>query len=142
MPVKTYNKIEVVGRLGADVVVTTIPKKSIQVFSFPIGSDKPRVGKRDVNAKGEPLKADWLQVVCYNSQVASLNLRKGSLVKVEGHIDVKVWSDPKVKKDGKPLVRQDVKVVADSVRPVVEERTEFSPISSGSLKLPGSLAEV
>lgn len=132
---KSYNKVELVGRIGADGVQEKKNEagKPYWVFDVATGGDK-EAGK----------DADWFPCTCWNEAIASLNLTKGSLVKVVGTMRITKKADERYKLAVKPVDRLPaipnktyLNVRVENIQPVIQEplqRTDFGvPVMSGSL---------
>ncbi len=107
-----YNLAILVGRLGADPQpqVTT---GGVTFCRFSVACHRPFKGK-----DGEK-ETDWIDVVAWRerAEFCANYLKKGSLVLVEGRIQVRKWDGP----DGQP--RRAVEVVADRVE-IASSRSE------------------
>jgi single-stranded DNA-binding protein len=128
---KSYNRIELVGRIGGDVEEKqTKDNKPYWVFDVATGGDKAK-----------NIDPDWFSCTCWNEAIASMGLGKGSYVKVVGTMRVVKKKDDRYKLVGKaseelPLNpnKTYVNVRVENIHPVVEERSNFgTPVMSGSL---------
>jgi single-strand DNA-binding protein len=108
-----YNLAILVGRLGADPQpqVTT---GGVTFCRFSVACHRPFKGK-----DGEK-ETDWIDVVAWRerAEFCANYMKKGSMVLVEGRIQVRKWDTP----DGQP--RKSVEVVADRVEIVSSSRGE------------------
>ena len=85
-----YQNTVVVGHLGRDPEMRYLPSGN-PVTGFSIATNR-----KWTNAEGQPQeKTTWFRVSVFGKQAESCNqyLTKGSLVLVEGEIDVSTWSD-------------------------------------------------
>lgn len=80
-------KVQLIGRLGKDPVVKTIPSGHV-ICSFSVATDK-RV------PKGSAKQPMWTQVSVFNklADVCMQYLKKGSQVYVEGPFEMREWID-------------------------------------------------
>jgi single-strand DNA-binding protein len=112
------NKVILMGRLTRDVELNYTPNTGNAVAKYSIAVD--RNGKKD-----QENQTDFINIVAWgkNAEFASQYLKKGSLIIVEGRLQMSKWTD----KDGKTRTSYDV----------VAEGHQFVP---GSKKVDGAVA--
>ena len=83
----SYNRVELVGRLGQDAEMRFTPEGQA-VTKFSLATDRP------VKAGAQP-ETDWHQVVCWRklAEFAGQYLTKGRLVFVAGRLAYRAWED-------------------------------------------------
>jgi len=103
----SLNKAMIIGNLGKDPEIRTIPNGS-KVASFTIATSE-RYTKKD----GEKVdKTEWHKVVMWRglAEIAEKYLKKGSTVYIEGKLTTRSWDD----KDGKKLYTTEI--IADQMQ--------------------------
>lgn len=99
----SYNKITLIGNLGADPEVRSIDNNR-KVTSFSLATNKSYT-----NSRGEKVeKTEWFRISAWNklADVAENYLKKGSLVYVEGELSTNEYTD----KEGNPRFSLEVMV--------------------------------
>jgi single-strand DNA-binding protein len=102
----TLNQCSFIGRLGRDPELSYTPEgRSYTRFSLAVDSE----GKTAAGEKYPPL---WLTITCWErlAEVTAQYARKGSLVFVQGRLQVRTYTD----KDG--IERNAVGIVASTVK--------------------------
>ncbi len=86
---KSLNKVQLIGRLGADPEIR-YTQDGVAVTNFSIATDRP-VKKGD---KWES-ETEWHRVIAYRrlGEIAGEYLSKGSQVYVEGRLKTRSWED-------------------------------------------------
>ena len=87
------NRVELIGRLGADVTVNHLTRGG-RVANLSIATDESYLDKQT----GERVdKTEWHRVVTFQDGLISMlerNARKGRLVHAEGKLQTRRWSKP------------------------------------------------
>ncbi len=87
---KDLNKVQIIGRLGADVETRYTPSGA-NVTTFSVAS-----GRSYKDAEGNAREeTEWFSVVAWNKlgEVCAQYLRKGSRVYIEGRLQTRSWED-------------------------------------------------
>lgn len=97
------NEVNIMGRIGADVVLKTTPQGT-SVMSFPLAVQKKykdESGNRQVS---------WIDCVAWreNAEFIARNFRKGNLIIIVGHLDARYYEA-----NGKTI--KATEVIVDSV---------------------------
>ena len=88
----SVNKVILVGNLGADPEVRTLPSGS-KVVNLSVATSE---SWRDKMSGERKEKTEWHRVVIFNERLTELAekyLRKGSKVYVEGQLQTRKWTD-------------------------------------------------
>lgn len=88
----SVNKVILVGNLGSDPEVRTLPSGS-KVANFSVATSE---SWRDKNSGERKEKTEWHRVVIFSeglTRVAEQHLRKGSKVYIEGSLQTRKWQD-------------------------------------------------
>ena len=119
------NKVILIGNLGRDPDLRHL-ESGVSVAKFPIATNE---NYRDKNGEWQTI-TEWHDIVAWRSTAerAERDLKKGSLVFIEGRLTKRKWTD----KDGND--RYSSEVVALSLKPL--ERREAS--STPAVNMPGS----
>src|ERR1041385_8151518 len=86
------NKVILVGNLGAEPEVRTLPSGN-KVVNLAVATSE---NWRDKNSGERREKTEWHRVVIFNerlAEVAEKYLRKGSKIYVEGALQTRKWTD-------------------------------------------------
>lgn len=110
------NVVVLVGRLGND------PKVNVTTGGVSLCRLRLAVSRRFRNQKGER-ETDWIDVVAWRDRAEYCGnyLKKGSLVAVEGRLQVRSWETP----EGEP--RRVVEVVAENIQNLSPVQRADSP---------------
>ena len=88
------NRVELIGRLGADVTVNHLTSGG-RVANLSIATDESYI---DRNGTGERVdKTEWHRVVTFQEGLIDMlerNAKKGRLVHAEGKLQTRRWSKP------------------------------------------------
>ena len=88
------NRVELIGRLGADVTVNHLQSGG-RVANLSIATDESYI---DRNGSGERVdKTEWHRVVTFQDGLITMlekHARKGRLVHAEGKLQTRRWSKP------------------------------------------------
>ena len=88
------NRVELIGRLGADVTVNHLASGG-RVANMSIATDESYI---DRNGTGERVdKTEWHRVVTFQDGLIDMlerNAKKGRLVHAEGKLQTRRWSKP------------------------------------------------
>ncbi len=79
------NRVEIIGNVGADPEARFTPEgKMVTNFSVAVNDNR-----------GENPRTIWFNVTCWEKLAEACNkyLSKGSLVWIEGRIDIQIWQD-------------------------------------------------
>lgn len=90
--VGSINKVILVGNLGADPTVSTMPSGD-KVVNLRVATSDSWTDKASGERKE---RTEWHRVVIFNSQIADTAeryLRKGSKVYLEGQLQTRKWTD-------------------------------------------------
>ena len=88
----SVNKVILVGNLGADPEVRTLPSGS-KVVNLSVATSE---SWRDKNSGERKEKTEWHRVVIFNeglAKIAEQYLKKGSKVYLEGALQTRKWTD-------------------------------------------------
>ena len=88
----SVNKVILVGNLGADPEVRTLPSGN-KVVNLSVATSE---SWRDKNSGERKEKTEWHNVVIFNDQIAKVAeqyLKKGMKVYVEGQLQTRKWQD-------------------------------------------------
>ncbi len=88
----SVNKVILIGNLGADPEVRTLPSGS-PVVNLRVATSE---SWRDRNSGERKERTEWHRVVIFNeglAKVAEQYLRKGSKVYIEGQLQTRKWQD-------------------------------------------------
>lgn len=114
-----FNRVVLIGRLGKDPEVKSLPT-GMQVVSFSLATNRKQKDQK---------VTDWHNVTCFakTAENAAKFLNKGSLALVEGNLQYDAWE-----KDG--VKRTTTKIVASNVLALssAEKKPEAAPSTSGS----------
>ncbi len=87
------NRVELIGRLGADVTVNHLSSGG-RVANMSIATDESYISKQT----GERVdKTEWHRVVTFQDGLVNMlqkNARKGRLVYIDGKLQTRRWSKP------------------------------------------------
>lgn len=88
----TVNKVILVGKLGQDPEVRTIPQSGAQVTNLNIATND---GYRNKDTGQWEDSTEWHRVVCFGrtAEIAAQYLRKGGSVYLEGRLRTNKWQD-------------------------------------------------
>lgn len=99
----SLNKVTLIGHLGRDVDVKTLPD-GFKVASFPVATSEIWNDKKT----GEKIeKTEWHRIVVLNERLADIcekYLQKGSKVYLEGQLQSRQWTN----KEGKEITTTEV----------------------------------
>jgi len=117
------NKVQLIGRLGADPEVRYMPSGGA-VTTLSLATSRRWKDKQTGERREE---TEWHRVVMFNrlAEIAGEYLKKGSQVYIEGHIRTRKWQA----QDGQD--RYTTEIVADSMN-MLDSRSGNDGQSSGS----------
>lgn len=87
----SLNKVEIIGRLGADPEIRSMPNGE-SVANFSVATSKSWTDKITQEKKE---KTFWHRVVLYRNlaDIAGQYLKKGALVRIEGELTYRTYTD-------------------------------------------------
>jgi single-strand DNA-binding protein len=122
------NKVQFIGRLGADPDVRFTPDGA-QVTGFRVASDYVRKDK-----SGSPIKeTEWLSCVAWGklAEICGNFLVKGRLVYVEGRLKTRAWEDKEgVKRFKTEAILTDMRIL-EAKKKAEDNQTDGSDIPTG-----------
>jgi len=124
-----YNKMTVVGRLGAEPESKT--HGSLLVCTFSVATNENWLDKKSGEKK---TKTQWHRVTCFNQlgKIAQEFLRKGSLVLVEGSIRSDEYTDKEgVNRSTVSIIARELKML-DKAPPEKQGTNSETETHSGS----------
>ena len=116
----TVNEVELIGWIGQDPEMRYTPQGTA-VTTISVATKRPS------HANGE-IKTDWITVEAWEKLAEQINsnLRKGSRVRVNGHLVTSSWEDRESgQRRSKLVVRADRVLFLDS-RPAAPESEELA----------------
>jgi single-strand DNA-binding protein len=115
----TVNEVEVIGWMGQDPEMRFTPQGTA-VVSISVATKRPS------HANGE-IKTDWIAIEAWERLAEQINthLRKGSRVRVAGHLVTSSWEDRQTgQRRFKMVVRADSVLFLDGVASAEEDMGE------------------
>ncbi len=93
----SLNKVFLIGRLGVDPDFKTTPNWDIPVCHFTIATNEYF---KDKNKGQDREETQWHNIIAWGNlaEVCHQNLKKGSLVHIEGKLKTSSWEDKESKK--------------------------------------------
>lgn len=90
-PLRSFNKVILVGRSGKEPEVTVRPETSRKLAKFTIATSETYLDQ----SKNRQEKTDWHNVIAWGPVADSVErvVHKGDLVLVEGHLRNRKWND-------------------------------------------------
>jgi single-strand DNA-binding protein len=113
------NRVQIIGRLGADPEVRQLASGS-SVVNFRLAVSEQW---RDKNSGERKERTEWIPCVCWNEGLARVlesYVRKGSLVYVEGAFQTRKWQD----KDGNDRYTTEVVMNANAVLRMLDSKRD------------------
>lgn len=122
-----YNKVSLIGHLGKDPEVRHL-ESGATVARFSMATNE---NYRDKSGNWQTL-TEWHDIVAWRNLAERVerDLKKGSLVFVEGKLTTRKWQD----REGND--RYTTEVVAALIRPLDKRETQDSGLSSGMASAP------
>jgi single-strand DNA-binding protein len=115
----TVNEVEVIGWMGQDPEMRYTPQGT-PVVSISVATKRPS------HANGE-IKTDWIAIEAWEKLAEQINnnLRKGSRVRVAGHLVTSSWEDRETgARRSKMVVRADSVLFLDGVATAEEHMVQ------------------
>ncbi len=118
----SLNKVMLIGNLGKDPDVRTIPS-GVKVANFPIATSESYTGKDGNRVE----KTEWHNIVMWRglAEVAEKYLKKGNPVFIEGKLQTRSWDDQNGQK------RYMTEIVADNMTMLGGRRNDGGDFGGG-----------
>src|SRR5690606_31111811 len=118
----SLNKVMLIGNLGKDPEVRTIPSGA-KVANFPIATSESYTGKDGQRVE----KTEWHNIVMWRglAEVAEKYLKKGNQVFIEGKLQTRSWDDQNGQK------RYMTEIVADNMTMLGGRRNDGGGFGGG-----------